>query len=290
MSLRIQSKVPDYVSLRNQVFIITHQGAGFTPGKVLGFLETETTHDPKRPHRLTLPFCAVPLASVFNDRNVVFLADSQYFIQVRRSSVHMRGHNGTRMFGDAVLDVIGVDLESLQVGIGKYRQRVTQHNGVDGGDVSIGGDNNLISRAHSYQLQGQLKGVGSAGGHNTAPGPHSSHPFLLKLGNELCIRCAPFVIAERLEDELLIALVGLGPIGKWGRANRRASVYGQYIGIARRLRASRNGTCCCQPGRRFAQEISAGRAGLYRLRKNSVALGASTVSTTPALGAPPLLI
>jgi hypothetical protein len=31
-------------------------------------------------------------------------------------------------------------------------------------------------------------------------------------------------------------------------------------------------------------------AGLNRLRKNPVALGASTVSTTPALGAPPLLI
>jgi len=35
---------------------------------------------------------------------------------------------------------------------------------------------------------------------------------------------------------------------------------------------------------------AAGRAGLYRLRKNSMALGVGTVSTTPALGAPPLLI
>jgi hypothetical protein len=35
---------------------------------------------------------------------------------------------------------------------------------------------------------------------------------------------------------------------------------------------------------------SAGRAGLFRLRKNAVELGAGTVSTTPALGAPPLLI
>jgi len=38
------------------------------------------------------------------------------------------------------------------------------------------------------------------------------------------------------------------------------------------------------------QEGDASMAGLNGLRKKPVALGASAVSTTPALGAPPLLI
>jgi hypothetical protein len=130
--------------------------------------------------------------------------NGQDLIHVRGTTQDMNGQNGAGVFRDAVFDVCGVHLKSLQIGIYKHRQRIAQYNGVNGGDVSKRRDQDLVPRTDPQKLHGHMETVRPARGHHAPLRAYFIRPGFFKLRDEFPIERARAMIAQRLQNVLLI--------------------------------------------------------------------------------------
>ena len=116
----------------------------------------------------------------------------------------MNGQDGAGVLRNAVFDVRGVHLKRLQIGIHKHRQRIAQHNGVNGRDVSKRRDQDLIAGTDPQQLHGHMESMRPARGHHAPVRAYFFRPGFFKLRDEFPIERAPAMIAQRLQNVLLI--------------------------------------------------------------------------------------
>src|SRR5690348_9348038 len=84
-----------------------------------------------------------------------------------------------------------------------------------------------------------MQRVRPAGRHYTPARSYALLPGLFELGYELTIKGAPTMVAQRLQNIVLVNLVCLGPAGKRLRADRGPTVQGQGIRVSARPTATR---------------------------------------------------
>ena len=148
-----------------------------------------------------------------------------------------------RLLGDRRLDLAGVDLEGLGIGVDEDRQRVVHQDGVDRGDERIRRHDDLVAGPDPQRGQRRDQRARAVGDGHAVLGAQHPRPGLLEAVGVVAVEPAPLPLAEDLHPGLLVVLGDDRPGGEPLVADRLAAQDGQrLVGSRRRGVASASPT------------------------------------------------
>ncbi|MCZ7640155.1 MAG: hypothetical protein M5U12_31350 [Verrucomicrobia bacterium] len=157
------------------------------------------------------------LAGVLDHREAVFAGDGVDGVHVARHAVDVDREEGAGAVGDAAGDRGGVEGERGGIGVREDRQGLLEENGVVSGDEGIGRDDDLVTRVHVHDVEGDEQGGGAAGGGEAALGAEELRISQFELGDMFAGAAEPTAAAQDVEHG---GFPGLAPDGPTGPATR----------------------------------------------------------------------
>src|SRR5439155_12328720 len=147
---------------------------------------------------------------VLDDVDAVLLGDVVDRVDVAGEPDLVDRHDRLRLLGDALLDVVRVDVERARVDLAEDGRRARVQDGVRRGDERERGHDDLIARADARGRQGEVQTRGARRRRDTVLRADVRRDRLLELGHLRALRHP--AAADRFERRarLLLAERGLG--------------------------------------------------------------------------------
>ena len=92
------------------------------------------------------------LRIILNKSEVMALTYIFYLFRIGATAVEVNNHEGSGALGDGWLDEGIVDLEGIDIGLYEDGLQATVGDGEDGGDVGVGGHDDLVTLLHDTHL------------------------------------------------------------------------------------------------------------------------------------------
>ena len=224
--------------------------------------------------------------------SLCFAGDRQDRVHVGHVAAQVDGHDGRGPVGDRRLDLAGIDLECLRVGVDEDRQGVLEQHRVDRGDERVGRNDHLVARLDADRRQRGEEGTRAVGGGHAMLRAGQLGVGRLELVHALAAAPVPLAAVQDVEQVFLIPLVEPGPAGEGLPANRFAAQQGRLVLVGGRGRcdrqrgAGRGGGCqkACVDRVRFFMSCPPSLRGCVSVSLESFRGTPDRVDQIPSLG------
>ena len=195
------------------------------------------------------------LASILDDGDLVLAGSLQDGVKVGHIASQMHGHDGRGAVGDGRLDLVGIDLEALGVGVDEDRQGVLQEHGVDRGNEGVRGNDHLVTRLDANGRKCGEEGTSAVGRRHAMLGAVDAGKGRLEPVHTVTTTPEPLAAVQDVEQVFFVALIEPRPAGEGLATDGLAAQQSRFLFLGRCGRGHRQGGAGCRGGCQEATSV-----------------------------------
>src|SRR5437867_6634770 len=145
--------------VRNGVVVRNHSARVATRSQVFSRIKTEACRISHASCSSAVVTGAVSWRRIFSYSELLICRNIEYGAHVRRLAVQMNRYDRLGVLGDAVFDLLDVDVVSPDIDIDEDRRCAAVDDGFGGGDETVGGNDDFVTFPDLQGLQSKEEGI-----------------------------------------------------------------------------------------------------------------------------------